>query len=190
MKNYILGEEFEGLDYSKAVFPKGDYEGCHFRNCQFANADLSGYNFEDCSFENCDLSMITCTDTTLGEVIFRNCKMLGVHFELCNPFLLSLYFEECFLNLAGFYNLALIGTTFKQCNLVEVDFTNTNLTQASFEQCDLSGAIFENTTLVEADFRTAKHYIIDPEKNNIKKAKFSLSSIAGLLKKYDLVIDN
>ncbi len=39
------------------------------------------------------------------------------------------------------------------------------------------------------DFRTSFNYSIDPQLNRIKKAKFSLPGIAGLLDKYDIVID-
>ena len=40
-----------------------------------------------------------------------------------------------------------------------------------------------------ADFTTAHNYSIDPEINKIKKAKFSLSQLPGLLDKYDIVIN-
>ncbi|MEI9959311.1 MAG: pentapeptide repeat-containing protein [Ferruginibacter sp.] len=71
----------------------------------------------------------------------------------------------------------------------EVDFTGCDLTEANFDNCDLTNAHFENTILEKADFRTAINFIIDPEINKIKKAKFPLSGIAGLLNKYDIAID-
>jgi uncharacterized protein YjbI with pentapeptide repeats len=55
-----------------------------------------------------------------------------------------------------------------------------------FENCDLAGAIFENTILERADFRTARNFSLDPEINQIKKAKFSLADLPGLLLKYDI----
>ena len=70
----------------------------------------------------------------------------------------------------------------------EVDFTEADLTEVVFDYCDLSGAIFDNTLLEKADFRTAYHYTINPEINKIKKAKFSIAGIAGLLRKYDIEI--
>jgi hypothetical protein len=33
------------------------------------------------------------------------------------------------------------------------------------------------------------HYCIDPESNKIKKARFSMYGLAGLLSKYNIVID-
>ncbi|WP_435357676.1 pentapeptide repeat-containing protein [Emticicia sp. SJ17W-69] len=80
------------------------------------------------------------------------------------------------------------ATKFKNCKLHEADFNETDLTAAIFENCDLAGAIFEKTILEKADFRTAFNFSIDPELNRIKKAKFSLTSIKGLLDKYNLEI--
>ena len=48
--------------------------------------------------------------------------------------------------------------------------------------------ISDQTILEKADFRTAKNYSIDPEQNRLKKAKFSLSGVVGLLRKYDIVV--
>jgi uncharacterized protein YjbI with pentapeptide repeats len=73
--------------------------------------------------------------------------------------------------------------------LHEVDFTEADLTAAKFENCDLQRTIFANTILEKSDFRTAFNYSIDPEINRIKKAKFSLPGVLGLLAKYAIEID-
>lgn len=80
-------------------------------------------------------------------------------------------------------------TPFTTCRLHEVDFTAADLTGASFSECDLTGAIFDRTILEKADFRTAEHYVIDPENNRIRKARFSRKGLPGLLEKYQLDID-
>lgn len=41
----------------------------------------------------------------------------------------------------------------------------------------------------KADFRTSYNFSIDPDVNRIKKAKFSLDGVRGLLDKYDIQID-
>ncbi len=71
---------------------------------------------------------------------------------------------------------------------LEVDFTECDLTAASFDNCDMLEATFDRTILEKADFRTAYHYSINPEVNRIKKAKFSLPEVTGLLNKYDIEI--
>lgn len=143
----------------------------------------------ECSFDYCNLSMAKLNDTSLKDVRFSNCKLLGLNFKDCRTFLLSLDFEDCLLNFASFLLLTLKGIRFRNCQLQEVDFAETDLTGALFDNCDLSGAIFEYSVLKKADFRTAFNYSIDPETNSIKKAKFSRESLAGLLGKYDIEIE-
>ena len=79
-------------------------------------------------------------------------------------------------------------TVFKNSSLLEVDFAESDLTEAVFDLCDLAMANFEQTILEKVDFTTASHYSIDPENNRIKKAKFSISGISGLLEKYNIDI--
>ncbi len=78
-------------------------------------------------------------------------------------------------------NLSLQHTIFKNCLLKEVDFSESDLHKAQFENCDLMGAVFRQTNLQGADFSSAKNYMIDPQFNRIKKAKFSLPEAASLL---------
>jgi uncharacterized protein YjbI with pentapeptide repeats len=71
-----------------------------------------------------------------------------------------------------------------------MDFTGCDATGAVFDQCNFAGATFENTILEKADLRSSCNYFIDPEANRIKKARFSLSQVSGLLAKYGIEIDN
>lgn len=80
-------------------------------------------------------------------------------------------------------------TNFKDCALQAIDFAECDLTGSVFDNCDLFQANFDRSILKKADFRDAFNYCIDPEKNQIKKAKFSLAGIVGLLEKYDIIID-
>jgi len=79
--------------------------------------------------------------------------------------------------------------TFRNSNLLEVDFSECDLTGSVFDKCDFIRAAFENSIIEKADFRTSFNYSINPEKNRIKKAIFSLTGITGLLDKYDIEID-
>jgi uncharacterized protein YjbI with pentapeptide repeats len=74
--------------------------------------------------------------------------------------------------------------------LHEIDFTETNLSVAVFDHCDLSGSIFDGTKLEKADLRSAYNYSIDPERNRLKKAKFSWPGLTGLLNKHGLIIEH
>lgn len=189
-KAYIYNKNFKGINFSKDKLPIGEYENCTFVNCIFSGSDLSIINFTECGFENCDFSLAKITNTAFRNVKFRGCKLLGLHFENCNIFLLAVDFEGCILNLSSFYRLRLKKTLFNGCSLKEVDFTEADLTGAVFEDCDMQGTIFGKTILEKADFRTSYNYSIDPEANRIKRAKFSRPGIAGLLDKYNIEIEN
>jgi fluoroquinolone resistance protein len=127
--------------------------------------------------------------TTLNGTIFQECKILGVSFENCQESLFQVKFEKCILNFSSFFKRNLKKIAFRYCTMQETDFTNADLTSAIFDHCDLTNAKFEQTILEKADLRSAFNYSINPEINRIKKAKFSLQGIAGLLDKYDIVIE-
>jgi len=186
---YIDSEEFKGINYTIIPFIRGDYDNCHFINCNFSENDLSNNQFVECHFLNCNFSLSKIKNTALKNVYFEKCKMIGLNFSECDPFLLELKFTECQLNLASFYKLKLKNTNFINCKLNETDFVETDLTNAIFDTCDFKLAIFEKTLLVKADFSTSHHYSIDPEINNIKKAKFSKNGLAGLLEKHQLILE-
>ena len=115
--------------------------------------------------------------------------MLGLNFDHCNPFLLAFEFEQCQLNWAIFQEMSLKQTLFKGCSLQEADFTLADLTGAQFTDCDLYRATFVQCNLEKTDFRTAIRYSIDPEQNNINKARFSTTGLAGLLEKYNIEVE-
>ncbi len=189
MKDIIEEKEFKGLDYSNKQLDNADYESCLFSACNFAGVDLSNVSFTDCEFVDCDLSSAKILHTSFKEVTFTTCKLLGLHFDHCNTFLLAMHFSGCQVDLSSFYKLPLKKIVFSQCSLKEVDFVETDLTEAKFLDCDLSGAVFENSVLKKADLRTANGYIIDPELNSIEKMRVSSADLAGLLSKHDLRID-
>jgi uncharacterized protein YjbI with pentapeptide repeats len=91
--------------------------------------------------------------------------------------------------MAVFYKLKLKKTSFINCKIHESDFTETDLTSSMFDNCDLQRAIFYNTNLEKADFRTSYNYTFDPERNRIRKARFSRIGAIGLLEKYQIIIE-
>ncbi|HAF29746.1 MAG TPA: hypothetical protein DCG75_11930 [Bacteroidales bacterium] len=188
-KEYFEEENIKNQDFTKHYLSKGEYENCIFNNCLFSNSDLCDINFTECTFEDCDFSNSKINNTSFKDVKFVNCKLLGLHFDECNPFLLSFYFQSCILNFSSFYKLNLKNTNFKECKLEEVDFVESNLKNSVFCECDLNGAKFENADLESTDFRTSFNYSIDPEINRVSKAKFSLHGLPGLLDKYNIVIE-
>lgn len=179
---------FERIDYSGKKMQQQEFENSIFENCNFSDSDISNISFTDCEFVNCNFSNSKIRNTSFKDVKFRKCKLLGLNFFECNNFLLLLDFEDCYVNLSSFYKLKLRNIRFKNSILHEVDFTETDLTGAKFDNSDLQRTSFVNSILEKADFRTAFNYSIDPERNRIKKAKFSVPGVLGLLDKYAIEI--
>ena len=140
-----------------------------FHNNDFTQNPLTKGEYEYCTFLNCDFS-----NSDLAETIFVECVFEGCNFSLAR--LIMTAFRD-------------IKTTFKNLKLHAVDFSGCDLSNSVFDNCDLTKATFENTIIEKVDFRTSFNYSIDPEINRIKKAKFSLGGVTGLLYKYDIEID-
>jgi uncharacterized protein YjbI with pentapeptide repeats len=114
---------------------------------------------------------------------------LGVNFSECSDFLFSVKFDSCVLDYASFVRKKLLKTRFTGCSIKHVDFTECDLTKSLFINTDLMGTVFYRTVLKEVNFTSAFNFTIDPVQNNIKKAIFSQAGLAGLLDKYEIVVE-
>jgi uncharacterized protein YjbI with pentapeptide repeats len=184
MGEYILNQCFS----NHTEFAKGEYEACTFTGCDFSNLNISEFIFTDCEFLNCDFSNAKLSGTAFRDVRFNACKLMGLQFSECNTFSLSFHFEHCVLDFSSFYQLKIKKTIFQHCKLTQVDFVEAELSQSQFINCDLSGAVFDRTNLEKVDFLSASNFVIDPELNNIRQARFSQHNLSGLLVKYNIVI--
>lgn len=180
---------YRGNECRSLQFCEQEFELCVFDHCDLSEADLSFSVFIDCTFSHCNLSMVKLGSTVFRDVQFSGCKISGVLFDDCNANGLGFTFRNCILNHSSFYKTRIRKTLFEECQLKEVDFSGTDITGAVFKDCDLTDAKFENTVLEKADLRTAFNYTIDPEKNRLKQARFSMPGVAGLLHKYNIRIE-
>ncbi|MDP9047320.1 MAG: pentapeptide repeat-containing protein [Bacteroidota bacterium] len=162
---------------------------CRFISSDLSYANLSGLTFVDCFFDECNLSLITLSGTGLQDVQFKNCKLTGADFSKSNDFLFEASFGNCMLDNAIFYKKKNKGAKFTDCSLIETDFTEADLTDVRFNNCNLHRAFFNQTILKNADFRTSYNFTIDPDSNTLKKAKFSVQGLPGLLAKYDICME-
>lgn len=180
---------FSEIDYSGQQLPLAEYDGCTFSDCDFSSTNLRDRRFSKCHFVRCNFSLAKLNQTSFTDVSFKECKLLGLHFDHCHKLLFSANFATCTLDHSSFYQLKMKGTTFENCSLRAVDLTEADLSSSIFLGCDLFDAKFENTNLEKSDFTSAFQYLIDPEQNSIKGAKFSVEGLAGLLAKYNIVIE-
>jgi len=132
--------------------------------------------------------MIKVKETAFRDIVFKECKMIGIRFDVCHDFGLKMKFDNCSLNHSVFTGKKLKDTSFSGCLINDCDFSNADLSNVNFANCDLHNSTFDKTNLSKADFKKAHNYRLDPEKNTIKKAKFSFPDVAGLLTKYDIEI--
>lgn len=184
--NYFSDESFTKNNFLEIV--KADYEQCDFVGCDFSDFNFSGFKFSQCRFVDCNLSLAKLGDTALREVEFQNCKMLGLRFEDCNQFGFSIDVKMSLLTHASFYQMDLRKCRFEETDFEGVDFTEANLVKLKFNDCNFKAAIFLNSNLESVDFREAFNFVINPEENNVKKAKFSRENVLGLLQHLDIVI--
>ncbi|MCJ8165917.1 pentapeptide repeat-containing protein [Pontibacter sp. E15-1] len=188
-ETHHIDKVFDRINYAGKTVSGREFEACTFTNCDFSDSNFSGNEFLDCRFENCNLSMMQLAQTGLKDVRFAHCKMLGIDFSACSEFLFEVAFDTCILDFTSYFKRKLRKTSFKDCSIKEANFTQSDLTGAAFVHCDLTRTIFQQTILEKADFRSSSHYAFDPEANRIKKAKFSLTGVVGLLDKYDIIIE-
>lgn len=183
-----IHQTFEKVLYTDRKINNREFDGCIFKNCDFSNSDFSYNTFIDCEFYDCNLGMTKLSGTSLKNVIFKDCKLLGIQFNECDDFLFNVGFEECILDYSSFANKKMPKTKFIGSSMKDVTFIGTNLSNSVFMNCNLEGAVFNDTQLKEVDFISSYNYKIDPEFNPMRKAKFSIQGIPGLLEKYDIKI--
>lgn len=188
-KPYIADIVYEGKDFTSNRLPKAEYDQCTFINCNFSGGYLDNTDFLECRFEDCNLSNANLKNTLFREVAFIHSKLMGLQFEDCSDFLLSFRFRDCILDLSSFYGMTMKNTLFESCRLSGTEFTETNLKSAGFGNSNLENTRFKDCDLQGADFTTAYNFTIDPEKNQLRKARFSREGVVGLLRKYDIVVD-
>jgi len=187
MREFFDDQVFD--KYDPSVGYNHEFNACTFRNCDFSDVKFEAAEFIECTFVSCNLSMAKFENTVLNQVTFNNCKVLGVDFSKCSKFLFSVSFEGCILNYSLFFKNDLKNTSFKKCSLQEASFIETNLLSAKFIDCNLDKTIFDHANLEKADLSTSRNYSINPEINRLKKAKFSMPDVVGLLNHLDISID-
>ncbi len=105
-------KEYIGDNFAKRILKIGAYENCTFKHCIFNQTNLSDIIFIECEFLECDFSMVKPSGVGLQDVSFKDCKLLGVHFEHCSDLMFSANFNKCDLKLSSFYQCSLRRTVF------------------------------------------------------------------------------
>ena len=186
------------MDYYNQVFDQPDslpdqwinqaFEQCVFRKLDVARMIFAGASFVNCRFEDCILTRVDLKNTKLYDVNFLTCQLAHVDFGLCNAFGFHVNFQTCQLDYTVFLNRKLKKANFTDCSIKEAHFLNCDLSGSVFKGCNLELTRFEANNLTQVDFSSSYNVVLDPDDNKVKKARFSIHELPGLLTKYDLVI--
>lgn len=179
-------EFINNVDFSQQPLPDTSFEQYKFKNCTFT--DLSGIDFIDCIFQDCNMSNASVKNCKISDIAFINCKLTGVNFSESKDFAFTAKFESCILDYAIFEQKKLNKTVFNNCRIHGADFTQSDVSKCRLNNCDFMDSVFHNTNLAGVDFSNSKNFTIDPTNNNVKKAKFLSSDLAGLLTRFDIII--
>lgn len=186
--DYLLNEEHSNQVFDTLAIRYKEFESCTFKNCDFTACDFTGVVFVECTFYDCNFKDTKINYVSLRDVQFVGCNFTAVNFAMTDQVIYNFNFTDCLLDYAQFYALKLKKMQFINCSMVAVDFMRSDLSEVLFDNCNLRRAVFIDTVLQKADFYTSYDFIIDPEKNKVKKAIFSTEGLKGLVAKYDLVI--
>jgi fluoroquinolone resistance protein len=180
-------ETILNADFSQHKQEESEYENCTFKNCSFS--DISGITFSDCTFDLCNFSNAKAGLTSIKDCVFSECKLMGVNFSRTKDFGFAAQFNSCNLSYVSFDKKKLNKSAFINCNLHGANFTQADLSKSVIRDCNFLEAIFMQTDLSGVDFTTNTHFLIDPNLNKVKKAKFAAHSLSGLLYLYGIIIE-
>jgi fluoroquinolone resistance protein len=188
MKNSLEDKTITGDELVQLLELYNEFEACSFKNIKGLPLDFSRLSFVDCEFIDSDLTGTKINQTAFKTVKFTNCKLMGMHFLNCTPFLLDFHFHNCILDFSIFDGLKIPKTTFLNSQLKETNFVNTELKASIFKGSNLQGTRFENSVLDLCDFRNTQNLFMNPNVNSLKKTIFDRDSAMGLLAGLPIII--
>ena len=187
-QEFYRDQVFSNIEFADKKVMSIEFYKCSFENVDFSKTLFNSCRFEECSFLQCNLSLVKVTDTSFIDVEFSNCKMIGIDWtEAIKP--LSFAFDACKLNSSIFIEMDIRNTKMTNCEIHDIDFDSANLTKVQLNNSDLKGCKFLNTDLSFADLSGAINYDINPNRNKLKKTKFTLPEALSLMNYFDVIIE-
>lgn len=167
-----------------------EFEACDFIECNFTATRFKKCRFIECTFTRCNLSLVQVSQSQFTDVIFNECKLVGMDWTRAAwpklVFSVALQFKQCILNDSSFFGLNLDEITIEECKAHDVDFREGRFRRAILIGTDFTHSLFAKTDLSGANFTDASDYEIDIFNNNISKAKFSRDEAIRLLNSLDI----
>jgi fluoroquinolone resistance protein len=189
---YHGDQVFEDIQLERDQLVSSEFYDCAFMRCSFVESVFRNCRFVNCAFQHCDLSLVQVMGSTFSATRFEDSKAIGVDWTqadwptagLARP----VGFFRSAISHSTFIGLRLRGIQIRDCVAVDVDFREADLSHADFAGTDLSQSLFSHTDLTEADLSRARNYHIDPARNVLRQARFSLPEAMSLLYSMDIVL--
>lgn len=183
-------KHFSNLDLEKIELQNKTFENCYFDKINFSEAKIIACKFVDCEFEFCNLTAAQINQSSFSEVIFDECKLIGINWiqakwpsiQLTSP----IKFYRSNISHSSFYELDLTEIVIEECKAQQVDFREGDFSDGVFTLTDFEGSLFMHSKLHAADFIDAINYSINPLENDIRKAKFSMPDAINLLHSFEI----
>lgn len=191
-ETHYVDQAFKEVRLERAKIVSSEFHDCVFFRSSFVESAFRRCRFVDCMFTECDLSLMRVPESRFTSTRWESCRMIGVNWAeadwpkagLAGP----IGFFKSAISHSTFLGLALPGMKIKDCVAMDVDFREADLSGADFGGTDLSQSLFGHTDLSEADLSRARNYHIDPSKNALRQARFSLPEAMSLLHSMDIVL--
>lgn len=180
-------KDLQGIKFQNNML-SAEYYNCRFSSCDFSHLSLFDIYFENCVFDNCDFTLVQFK-CALRDVVFTNSKLIGTNFSELNKCSGGIDFIGSCLDYAAFTTTTIKKTRFEDCKITEAAFNQTILTGSVFKNCELTDTSFAGANLERVDFTTAFNYTINPNTCKLKKTKFSVPEIKGLVAHLDIIIE-
>lgn len=183
---------FEKAHLEKTLLVSSEFHDCTFIRCSFAECVFDSCRFVHCIFKHSDLSLVRMPNSVFSATKMEESKLIGVDWTqadwssmiLADP----INFTKCDLSHSTFIGLELKNIHITDCIAKDVDFREADLSGAILTGTDLSESLFNDTNLTEADLSRSRNYHIDPGRNVLSRAKFSMPEAMSLLYSLDIVL--
>lgn len=183
-------ETFKDMELPGAVLANREFESCAFTGCDFSNITFDHCKFIDCTFSQCNLSVADLGYSRLLDVIFHECKLVGINWTRASWPSMGLHsplqFYKSILNDCSFFGLAMQELVMEECKVQQADFREGDFSRSRFSYTDFTGSLFGKSNLTEADFSEATAYDIDVYQNTLTGAKFTRYEAVRLLESLGL----
>ena len=183
-KDCYQGETFAGFDPGPSL-KDTEYQDCVFKACRWQGVHLENCSFLGCTFDHCQFSDIHFTFCKMRDAWLEGCAFRGIGWGalqgrggLGQPIGKAI---NCSFRYNQFVGMALGGFDFSRNQFSECLFDDCKLAEADFNGAGLGRTAFTRCDLQNADFRAAQEYLIDPNQNKLKGARFSFPDVVTLL---------